>query len=29
MLSHVCIGVEDVERAYAFYAPLMEALACG
>ncbi|AJW95025.1 MULTISPECIES: VOC family protein [Burkholderia] len=26
MLSHVCIGVEDVERAYAFYAPLMEAL---
>ncbi|AJX36002.1 VOC family protein [Burkholderia oklahomensis] len=26
MFSHVCMGVTDVERAYAFYAPLMEAL---
>ncbi|MBI0329223.1 VOC family protein [Burkholderia plantarii] len=26
MLSHVCIGVHDVERAHAFYAPLMAAL---
>ncbi|KGD45703.1 glyoxalase domain protein [Burkholderia pseudomallei] len=26
MFSHVCMGVTDVERAFAFYAPLMEAL---
>ncbi|KHJ63735.1 glyoxalase, partial [Burkholderia glumae] len=26
MLSHVCVGVQDVERAHAFYAPLMAAL---
>lgn len=26
MFSHVCIGVGEVDRAYAFYAPLMEAL---
>ncbi|GAB7535636.1 VOC family protein [Burkholderia sp. 22PA0106] len=26
MLSHVCVGVRDVEQAHAFYAPLMAAL---
>jgi catechol 2,3-dioxygenase-like lactoylglutathione lyase family enzyme len=28
MLSHVCVGVADFARAYAFYAPLMERLGC-
>jgi catechol 2,3-dioxygenase-like lactoylglutathione lyase family enzyme len=28
MLSHVYIGVADLPRAYAFYAPLMETLGC-
>ncbi|MGC6693556.1 VOC family protein, partial [Burkholderia pseudomallei] len=26
MFSHVCMGVAGVERAFAFYAPLVEAL---
>jgi catechol 2,3-dioxygenase-like lactoylglutathione lyase family enzyme len=28
MLSHIHIGVTDLARAYAFYAPIMEALGC-
>jgi len=29
MFSHVFVGVSDFDRAYAFYAPLMESLGIG